>query len=124
MKKFLPLILIIVIPLFFIFRSSTGNIKGSIDNKLDYSHLTIFSTLTCPHCKVVKDYINQNNININVIDITSINEQNQFQQAVSSCSPPQKLEETGVPFLFNPNDNSCIMGDTPIIDYLENNKPQ
>lgn len=116
MKKILIGLAIIAIAFLFYFQSQ-NNVKG--DNKINLTHLTVYSTPTCPHCKIVKEYFSKNNIAITIKELTSAERQKEFMETVGKCSPPQKYEETGVPLLFDPENNACIMGSTPIIDYLQ-----
>ena len=116
MKKILIILVLLAIPLFFLFRSQ-DTIKG--DNKTNLTHLIVFSTPTCPHCKIVKEFFSNKNIAITIKEVTNTEVQNEFIDTVGKCSPPQKPEETGVPLLFDPDSNACIMGSKPIIDYLE-----
>ncbi|MGI5841286.1 MAG: glutathione S-transferase N-terminal domain-containing protein [Patescibacteria group bacterium] len=128
MKYLIAIFLIIAVPLFFLFQNNGNqdNIKGSsMDIQLSLSGLQVFTTPTCPHCRVVKDYLNEKNISLEIGELTSQDNQNQFKDIVENkCSPALDINEVGVPFLFDEENSTCLMGDQPIIDYINGMLPQ
>ncbi len=78
-----------------------------------------FYSLTCPHCKNVKEFLDKNQ----VLDKLPIEEKEVSEnrtnatlltQAAVKCQIDQN--EIGVPFLFD--QGKCVVGDTPIIEHL------
>jgi len=74
---------------------------------------------TCPHCENVEKYIKDNGID-NKIEIVRKevyrNQANAREMAkrAEQCGLP--TGQIGVPFLWD--NNQCVLGDQPIIDYL------
>ncbi len=91
--------------------------KAEVKNK---SGMVLFYSTTCPHCKNVEKFINDNNIKEKIAleerEVGS-SEDNSFlmQKKAKECGI--KENNLGVPFLWN--GEMCIVGDIPIIDYLE-----
>lgn len=111
MKKLL--ILISVVGLGFIYRELT----------ISNPDLVLFVSQTCPHCKNVEDYIQQNNIsNKIIIDLKEVNQQPQNQQLLQTtankCPGLDTSQGIGLPLAFFPGTNTCLSGDSPIIDRL------
>lgn len=78
----------------------------------------LFYGETCPHCHDVLDWLESSQVEEELTIIkkevysdTKNNEQ--MKLAVKSCN----LTSSGVPFLFTA-DKQCVVGSTPIIDYL------
>jgi hypothetical protein len=74
---------------------------------------------TCPHCHIVDDYINNNQINqkLNIINKEVYNNQKNaadLRAKAELCGIPDNA--LGVPLLWNGQD--CLVGDQPIIDFL------
>lgn len=75
----------------------------------------------CPHCEVVAEFLDswdkKDEVTINKFE-TWYNKENESRlQAVGAyCNIPSN--QVGVPLLFTP-DGQCLIGDTPIIDYLK-----
>ncbi|HQM16012.1 MAG TPA: hypothetical protein PLM16_02275 [Candidatus Woesebacteria bacterium] len=86
--------------------------------KIEDRTYILFYGETCPHCHVVLEWIDSSQvegkltiIKKEVYSDTKNNEQ--MKLAVKSCN----LTSSGVPFLFTA-DKKCVVGSTPIIDYL------
>ncbi|MBQ8460412.1 glutathione S-transferase N-terminal domain-containing protein [bacterium] len=75
--------------------------------------IDLFILETCPYCKKVMKYLEENNINFNKID-TSNNE-----NALRLLTIGGKDQ---VPFLYDPDNNEKIYESDDIIEYLKNNK--
>ena len=90
----------------------SDNTNISEDNALYYS-------LTCQHCKIVEEFISENNITEKIkfeskeISKNQINANEMINAAVKCNMNTQSL---GVPFLYY--DGKCYMGDKDIIDFL------
>jgi glutaredoxin-related protein len=78
----------------------------------------------CPHCETVKKYISENNIEkkltISQLEVY-YNRTNQklLQEKVNGCEEITDKNQVGVPMAFIPKDGQCLMGDQPIINWLE-----
>lgn len=74
---------------------------------------------TCPHCHIVDAYVKNNKINqkLNIINKEVYNNQNNAEDLrvkARLCGIPDNA--LGVPLLWNGQD--CLVGDQPIIDFL------
>jgi glutaredoxin len=76
----------------------------------------------CPHCKIVEDYIAQNNLQTKL----SLSEkevwknqtdQNELIKKATLCK--LDLNNLGVPMLWDAKGSKCYEGDQPIIDFLK-----
>jgi len=101
--------------------SSTTD-QNSFGPNARQTDIILFYGNTCPHCKKVEDFINQNGIrdkiifqNLEVYD----NKANQslMLQKFDLCKDLQPSDKGGVPFLYS--SEKCVVGDTPVIDYLK-----
>ena len=75
---------------------------------------------TCPHCENVEKYIKDNNIDSKLeIKRKEVyrNQANARQMADKAKACGLGTDKIGVPFLSI--DGQCILGDQPIIEYLE-----
>ncbi|MFH1561551.1 MAG: hypothetical protein ABID04_03165 [Patescibacteria group bacterium] len=76
---------------------------------------------TCPHCKIVEDWLTQNPT---VDQNNPVSKKEVYQNQDNAQELSQKAKEcqitgsgVGVPFLYDRGE--CIIGDQPIIDYLK-----
>jgi glutaredoxin len=89
------------------------------NNEQEGTGLVLFYGTTCPHCKIVEEYIDTNNIeskiNIEYKEIysNSLNSQ-ELKNRASSCG--LDVQYIGVPFLWD--GSNCYMGDSDIIEFL------
>ena len=89
--------------------------------KTSSSAYEFFWGVGCPHCKIVEDFLanwdKTNKVTINKKEIYQ-NRENAvtFSAKATACGIPQNQQ--GVPMLVTP-DGKCLLGDTPIIDYLK-----
>ena len=109
----------LVIPLIFVLLSilyviNKADVAGVTDD-----NILIFTTPTCPHCKVVKDYISQNNILEKLPLVVLDANKPAYSKLLSEKANICQLDPTsiGVPFYFYQNE--CLSGDQPIIDQLD-----
>jgi hypothetical protein len=123
MKKTVLTILIIVIILF-VFYKITSQKPQSVNTDYKNSDLILFYGNTCPHCKIVEEFISQNQIDqklkISQLEVY-INKYNSnlFSEMVKNICPDKSSPEgLPVPFLINQKDKQCFVGDTPITEYL------
>lgn len=81
--------------------------------------LILYYGETCPHCKIVEQYITDNKIDqkIKIAHKEIYNNQANNDELVSKANYCQlDLKTVGVPFLWTGAD--CLIGDQPIIDFL------
>jgi len=122
MKKFLPLILIIlVIGAYFYFNSPKTTPPSFPDSEAE---LLLFWGDGCPHCEKVKDYIAQNNLNSKIkISLKEVyldkNNQKLLEDTVKKCPEIDTSRGIGVPLAFDTKNSKCFYGDTPIIEWLQ-----
>lgn len=86
------------------------------------SELVLYYGNTCPHCKVVEDYIAANNIGKKL----EISQKEVFQDKANREEFTAKarickldMENLGVPMLWDAKNAKCYEGDQPIIDFLK-----
>lgn len=81
----------------------------------------IFYSSSCPHCKAVNEFLNQNAENIKIpvqslkIDDSKTDGDN-IKLALAKIEECEVGENWGVPLMYH--DGGCLMGDQPIIEYL------
>ena len=85
----------------------------------------IFYSSTCPHCEIVKKYLKDNADNLTLMVKTlkiddPKTDKNNLALALQKVQECNLGESWGVPLMYYAGD--CLMGDQPIIDYL-NQKP-
>ncbi|NMB56733.1 hypothetical protein GYA19_02230 [Candidatus Beckwithbacteria bacterium] len=115
MKIFKYLILICC----FIFLTSCIKNNATTQNILD-GKITIFYGSTCPHCKIVTDYIIENKLMEKLpIQELEVYENKDNQKILQKVATECKLDQNniGVPLLYE--NGQCLIGDQPIIDYLK-----
>lgn len=83
----------------------------------------LFYSDSCPHCKIVEQYINDNNVKkYLVFDELEISKNPSNSQLLirkaNSCGLP--TDGLGVPFFFD--GTNCFVGDQEIIKYFESKK--
>ena len=110
-KKYLPVILIVV-GLIIVFSLLAAN-KGP--------KMILFYGDTCPHCKVVEEFIVANKIEEKIAfkKLEVYNNQNNAQlltQTAKKCGF-DTAQGVGVPFFYN--GETCLMGDADIINYFK-----
>jgi len=122
MKKILPFLIIVAILVGFYFLTSKK--PASVTTSAPNSDLVLFYGSTCPHCKIVEEFISTNQIDqkikINQLEVYE-NQSNAstFASMVKEICPNQLSSEgLSVPFLIDQKDKKCTIGDTPITDYL------
>lgn len=122
-KKIITFLIIITILVGFYFLISKK--PTSITSiEIPTSDYILFYGSTCPHCKIVEEFISTNQIDqklkISQLEVYE-NESNKttFSKMVQQICPDQ-ISDGGlpVPFLVDQKDKKCIVGDTPINEYL------
>jgi hypothetical protein len=121
-KKIVTILIIAVV--FFGFYKITSQKPASVITTNSNADLFLFYGETCPHCKIVEEFISKNQIDqkikINNLEVYN-NQANSslFSSMVNEICPDNSSPNgLPVPFLINKKDKQCFLGDTPIIDYL------
>jgi len=121
MKKILPLVLILLaIGAYFFFNSRKAALQTFPDSE---ANLILFWGQGCPHCEKVKEYIKQNNLDSKVkIAYKEVyydqNNQKLLESTVQKCPEIDSSRGIGVPLAFDTQNNKCLYGDAPIIEWL------
>ncbi len=120
-KTIISMVLFIIILIFSIVilvKNNDQRINNSIvDNSSD---IILFYGDGCPHCLIVEDYINENNI----LDKISITQKEVYNNDLNAQELREKAgfcklatDSIGVPFLWDGSD--CYIGDQEIINFLK-----
>ncbi|MFA5131445.1 MAG: hypothetical protein WC467_03385 [Patescibacteria group bacterium] len=93
----------------------TGNVAGASTEP------TLFYGDTCPHCKIVNDFVVANNVKAK-LPFQELEVYNNQTNAAELIATAQKCNldtagGVGVPFFYD--GQNCILGDQPIIDYFQ-----
>lgn len=125
-KKIISIIVIVAI-LFGFFKLLSQKPSSVINNNSALQNdLVLFYGSTCPHCKVVEEFIKTNKIDeklkIGQLEVYENKDNAKTMASIVQKVCPDQLTEQGiaVPFLVDTKNNQCIVGDTPINDYLTN----
>lgn len=122
-KKIFFLILIIAV-LFGVFKLLSQKPSSVINNNSALQDLVLFYGSTCPHCKIVEEFINTNKITeklkIDQLEVYENKDNAATMATIVQKVCPDQLSNNGlpVPFLVDTKNNKCIVGDTPINEYL------
>ena len=120
MKKFIPLILILIaLGAYFFFNSK--KVTPSIPDS--EAQLIFFWGEGCTHCEKVKEYIKEKNLDSKIkISYKEVyndqNNQKQLVETVKKCPEIDTSQGIGVPLAFDTQNNKCLYGDATIIDWL------
>jgi len=83
----------------------------------------LFYSDTCPHCKIVEQYMNDNGVEkylaFRKLEV-STNQANAQLLAKKATSCGLSTDSLGVPFFFD--GKNCLVGDTDIINYFSSKK--
>lgn len=122
MKKIIPILIIILVLIGFYFITSKK--PASVDQINPNADLILFYGSTCPHCKIVEEFISTNKIDqkikISQLEVYE-NKSNAslFSSLVQQNCPNQSTQNgLPVPFLIDQKEKKCIVGDKSITDYL------
>ncbi|MFA5855048.1 MAG: cytochrome c biogenesis protein [Candidatus Gracilibacteria bacterium] len=89
----------------------------SADVENDMNTAILYYGNGCSHCAKVEEFIQSNNLNIEIEQKEIYQNTQNAEEFTSLCeSEDIDIMDRGVPFLYV--DNECIIGDKPIIDYL------
>ncbi len=81
---------------------------------------TLFYSLTCPHCRIVEQFMEENNITqkINITQL-EVSQNPANADLLINTGKLCKIDSSyigAIPLLYS--NGSCYLGDTPIIEYL------
>ena len=124
-KKILPL-LILALVLFGLFKLLTTpptNLDSGVTS--EEAQIILFWGEGCPHCENVKQYIIENNLdeNLKISQKEVYSNQTNLQllkDKAANCPEYAGQENFAVPFAYFVQENQCLVGDTPIIEAMEN----
>ncbi len=91
----------------------------NINTETNENAMILYYGETCPHCKIVEQYINENGIvsKYNIIQKEVFQDQNnakEFREKAFGCGIKG---DVGVPFLYYKS--QCFMGDQDIINFFK-----
>ncbi|MCK5085056.1 MAG: hypothetical protein KAQ64_05390 [Candidatus Pacebacteria bacterium] len=114
----IPFIAILFFANIFFFKE--GNIERPASPQNEQSQIILFYGDGCPHCVVVEEYIEKNNINEKIsFERKEIyhnkNNASELAEKAKACEPP--INSIGVPFLWD--NGKCSIGDRNIIEFLK-----
>lgn len=124
MKKILPFLIIVGVLVAFYFLTSKKPTSNIISASNPNTDLILFYGNTCPHCKIVEEFISTNEIDqkLKISQLEVYDDKSNsalFSNLVQEiCQDQLNSEGLPVPFLIDQSDKKCIIGDTPITDYL------
>ncbi len=113
-----PFILLIIIFLIggFLFLRS-----GQTPPELESYEIEIYTSPTCPHCRNVKEYVDDNDVeeklDLGFLDVTRPAYANRMTEACKILKGEEG--QCGVPLMHDNRNDTVIEGDTPIIEYLK-----
>lgn len=95
--------------------------KDGVSN-VNNSEIILYYSNTCSHCKIVEDFISQNNISQKISfqsKEVSENQANSIELATKAQKCSISTDSIGVPFLWDGSASKCIIGDTDIIQFFK-----
>jgi glutaredoxin len=95
---------------------------ASSDNNQE-APLVLFYSVTCPHCKIVEDYLSQNNVKTKITysekETGNTASAQELVQKETACGTVSKDLIGAVPMLWDKSDNKCYLGQDQIIDFFK-----
>jgi len=124
MKKIL-LIVIIIVAAFGLYKVFLPGVPAAVKSGVSDSQadLIFFWGQGCPHCEKVMKYITDNKLENKVkISYKEVyndkNNQQLLVDTVKKCPEINTSQGIGVPLAFDKQNQKCLYGDQPIIDWL------
>ena len=112
------IIIVILVVGVVIYKTGGTNISSGDAN----SPIVLYYSLSCPHCKLVEDFLNQNKISDKVSFANKEVSQNQAN-AIELGDRAQKCnistDQIGVPFLWDGTTSKCVIGDVDVIQFFK-----
>jgi len=88
--------------------------------KVSDPKLVLYYSNTCPHCKIVEQYMDDNKIQAKsgiVMKEVSTNKDNAQELITKAVACNISQNDLGVPFLWN--DGKCLVGDNDIVNFFK-----
>lgn len=122
MKRYFPLILIIIALLTYFFINSKKVSSPPISNS--EADLIVYWGEGCPHCENVKKFVKENNLDSKIKILykevyNNTGNQKELESTVQKCPEIDSSRGIGVPLAFDTKNSKCLYGDTPIIEWLK-----
>lgn len=119
-KKVTPILLILVV--IFAFYKITSKPNNVVDDS--QAKVLLFWGEGCPHCENVEDYLSENGVDEQIVISRKevyYNKQNQIlmSQKADRCPEIDQSAGMGVPMAYFIDEDKCYLGDTPIIQAIE-----
>jgi len=114
LKFLLPLILLSIVALYFLNKVPNVAIEEDLNEKI-----LVFGQSNCPHCQVVKKYLDDNGLFDRLpIAYLDLSQNKAYSNLLLEKANACQLDTTniGVPFYFY--QNTCLQGDEPITEAL------
>jgi len=98
------------------------NKKNFQPNSFNSEKIILFYSIGCPHCQKVDEFIKENKIKEKISfeeKEVSLNKKNskKLVEIANKCGFNEN--EIGVPFLWDGENQKCIIGDEPIINFFK-----
>ncbi|MFA6518948.1 MAG: hypothetical protein WCV93_04875 [Candidatus Shapirobacteria bacterium] len=122
MSKIFPLIIAVIVA-FIGYRLVVAQISPPVvDNRP--SDLVLYWGEGCPHCENVKKYVQDNQIDKRLkIDQKEVyynkSNQNELTEIVKKCPEIDQTNGVGVPLAWVISESRCLVGDEPIISWID-----
>ncbi|MDA3802632.1 MAG: hypothetical protein PF488_01900 [Patescibacteria group bacterium] len=127
-KTMIPLILLIVVVIASFFLLTGNNekendlgdqMKDEVKDEVKDEQIILFYGDGCPHCEIVDEYVEENNVEeqVSFLHKEVYNNQNnaeELREKAEYCG--LQTNSIGVPFLFTGSD--CLIGDRNVIDFF------
>ncbi|MDD4409762.1 MAG: hypothetical protein PHW52_03885 [Candidatus Pacebacteria bacterium] len=111
-------LLFLVCSIFILSENKKDHVSVNLLN--DYESLVLYYGNTCPHCKIVEKYIEDNSLRetMKIVDKEIHDDKNlgELNERASICGISSS--SIGIPFLWS--EGRCYVGDEEIINYLKN----
>jgi glutaredoxin len=106
---------------YFLKRHNNAPSSNNFSNST-FSKIVLFYGIGCPHCAKVEEFINENKIKEKIAfeeKEVYFNKENakQLIEVAKKCGFNEN--EIGVPFLWDGENQKCIIGDKPIINFFK-----
>jgi len=124
-KIIIPTILFVIVLFFSIFvllqeKNKNKIIETTLTENQSTNQIILFYGDGCPHCAIVEEYLNQNNIETKVPFIKKevyYNKQNANDLVEKAKLCGLSTNSIGVPFLWD--GKKCLIGDRDIIEFFK-----
>jgi glutaredoxin len=91
------------------------------DSQKIQSDIILFYSTTCPHCKVVEDFLKENKVadklKFENLEVSSKLNSQLMQEKQDPCKDLSEDDKGGVPFLYS--SEKCLVGSDTIINHFK-----